>query len=273
MSSLSSAWQGFRDVLRFDNRMQLLLNRSLFRHTGLTVYKMQGREFVVDHGAGDQNGTRACIVSDMYRRFLDRMSFPRPAVVLDLGANGGGFPLMLALHGIPITKVVSIELNPNTFARMQMNITNNLEESEVKTINAAVCGEARTFEVTLGRGSTSDSVTKAQVQFNGRGKPYQIPGITLDDIWHNWFDKNATVDICKMDIEGSEYEIFFSDTHHFAKRFRYLILEIHPNPQRSKQDVIQAIEGLGFKPLLPRDGLVGLHDVYAFENQAVLNGS
>ena len=51
------------------------------------------------------------------------MTLDAPANVLDLGANNGGFPLLLHTSGIELKKVVSVEFNPRTFARLNFNLT------------------------------------------------------------------------------------------------------------------------------------------------------
>jgi tRNA1(Val) A37 N6-methylase TrmN6 len=57
----------------------------------------------------------------MYREYLPFFTFSGPARVLDLGANGGGFPLMLRLAGIDLARVVSVEMDPMTFLRLQQS--------------------------------------------------------------------------------------------------------------------------------------------------------
>lgn len=100
MNTLATRLNGLKAVWPFDNRWQLIINRTLFRGTGLAVYKLDGREILVDHRGGDENGTRLCFVSDMYKKYLKVMRLSGPINVLDLGANGGGFPLMLVTAGV-----------------------------------------------------------------------------------------------------------------------------------------------------------------------------
>lgn len=112
------------------------------------VYRKDGLDILVDHGGGDENGTRACIATDMYRRYLPLFNLPGPVRVLDLGANGGGFPLMLKLAGVSLARVVSIEMSPLTFSRLQLNLATNLGSTAV-AINAAICGPRSASRVSL----------------------------------------------------------------------------------------------------------------------------
>ena len=89
-------FQGLAELLYFDNWPLLILHRAFFRSNPLTVYRKNGRDFLIDYEGGDHFGTRACIATDMYRRYFSVLP-QKPLRVLDIGANGGGFSLSLAL--------------------------------------------------------------------------------------------------------------------------------------------------------------------------------
>jgi hypothetical protein len=149
--SLTSKLNGFKEIWYFDNRWQLLINRLFFRRERINIYRLKGMNILVDHLAGDANGAREIIVSPMYRQFIPEMKLASPVNVLDIGANNGGFPLMLRANNIALKKVVSVEFNPNTFMRMRFNLERNAG-CEFTGLNAAICGEARSLEVSLGEG-------------------------------------------------------------------------------------------------------------------------
>jgi FkbM family methyltransferase len=244
---------GCRDIWRFDNRWQLLLNRLLFRHTSLTVYKLHGREIIVDHDSDDANGTRQCLVSPMYRRFLNSLQFPAPIDVLDLGANGGGFALLLLEMGITLRKIVCVEMNPLTSTRAHLNVSHNVR-SEYKVINAAVCGTSRELELTLGSGGTAESIYQRPENLgHGIKRTCLIQGITLDDIARQEFSAGRTVSICKMDVEGAEFEIFFRPGHELIRRVQYLIIEVHPDEQRKKAELMARLQDLNFTEMMNPD--------------------
>ena len=125
MKSILSKIQGIYEILSFDNRWEILFNRLLFPKTGLIVYRRKNVEVLIDHLAGDVNGMRMCLVSDMYYRYVKKMNLPSKLSVFDIGANSGGFPLMLKLNNFEIENLTCVEMNPNTFARLQLNIQKN----------------------------------------------------------------------------------------------------------------------------------------------------
>jgi FkbM family methyltransferase len=251
---------GFLSILQFDNRWELIFNRLFFRRN-LNVYKYKGMEILIDHNGGDACGTRLCLVSDMYRQFLGYMSLPDEIIVCDIGANGGGFSLMLKASGLEINKLVCIEMNPNTWSRLMFNINNNFS-CKRECLNLAIGGQDRELEVYLGKGSTSDSIFTRQNE--GRDlKKYKIPVYTFDHIYKEYYGNNQIIDICKIDIERAEYELFFNTGHNAVKWCRYLLMEIHNNKEKSRNELIHEIREIGFIQTAASQD----EEVYLFENK------
>lgn len=235
---------------QFENRLPLILTRTLFPRENLFVYRYRGVELLTDLKGGDANGAREVLTSPMYRRFLPRMKLHGELNIFDIGANNGGFPLLLASSGFTVRKVVSVELNPNTFLRLRFNLERNLT-GEVVALNAALCGDERRLKIALGDGSSGDSIYNGAAETGS--KTFEIAGRTFDDIYEEYFGEEV-VDICKMDIEGAEFEVFAHPAHRTLARCRYLIIEIHEGDGRHPGQVIDTIERLGFVRQSPDDG-------------------
>jgi FkbM family methyltransferase len=240
--SLNTKLAGFRDIMVFDNWPTLLLKRFIDRRAGLIVYQKKGLEILIDHRGGDEAGTRCCITSNMYRRYLPLFSLPKSSRVLDLGANGGGFPLMLKLAGIGLGRVVCVEMNPLTYSRLLVNLTTNIGPSTV-AINAAVCGMQPNSEVLLkhSRGGTGESI------YGNRHDPstahVAVRTTTLQALYEEYFG-DEFLDICKIDIEGAEYDVLDSCPDEVIRRIRYLVIEFHDAFRTPA--VIEKIVRLGF---------------------------
>lgn len=233
--------RGFKEVWQFDNRFSLIFTKTFFPREKLHIYHYKGLDILIDHFAGDANGAREILTSPMYRRFFPQMKLDGAINVLDLGANNGGFPLLLQVNKIPLKKVVSVELNPKTFVRLRFNLERNLHCSVV-ALNAAICGKNELLKLTLGEGSVSDSIYNAPPS---QGQSYEVEGLTLDEVWARHF-RDETVDICKIDIEGAEFDLFFQPSHQSLRKCRYLIMEIHERDGRKAEDILPRIENLGF---------------------------
>ena len=226
---------------QFENRLPLILTRALFPAENLYVYRYRGVEMLTDLKGGDANGAREVLTSPMYRRFLPQMKLQGELNVFDIGANNGGFPLLLATNGLILKKVVSIELNPNTFLRLRFNLERNIG-GEIVVLNQAICGESRLIEVSLGAGSVSDNIYNHATQ--DAGGNFAIQGRTFDEVFSEHFG-DETVDVCKIDIEGAEFEVFATPSHQKLQQCRYLIMEIHDDAKSG--NLISTLDKLGLR--------------------------
>jgi FkbM family methyltransferase len=238
---------GVKEIWRFDNHWQLVLSRLFFPSEKINIYRFKGLEILEDHSAGDANGAREVLTSPMYRQFLALMNLPGEINVLDLGTNNGGFPLLLKSENIQIKKLVCVEFNPQTFSRMRFNIERNFD-CEFIGLNVAVCGENKEIEIALKAGSTDDSIYSNQ----SNGKTYRLRGLTFDEIFRQTFAAQI-VDLCKIDVEGAEFEILGGLDCQNLKYCRYLLMEIHHDKNRDRSAVMQKLNSLGFEEINGED--------------------
>ncbi len=243
--SVLNKFIGLRALWRFDNRWQLIFDRLIRPRADVAVYRLGEMEFLIDHDAGDHNGTRLCLISNIYTRFLPQMSLGKSISVFDLGANGGGFPLMLVQQGKRPEPLVCVEMNPNTFRRLQYNIGRNIPNRST-AINAAVCATRQQFRLSLGRGDISDSIYRSGDSAEPGKSDYTIEGYTFDDLFQRHFDAGP-IDICKMDIEGAEYEVLEGSAHECLKCCRYLIVELHETSEERLRNFRERLTAAGFE--------------------------
>jgi FkbM family methyltransferase len=262
--SLSTKINGIKDIWQFDNRWHLIFTRLFFPDEQLMFYKFRNVEFVTDHLAGDANGAREILTSNMYKDFLPLMKLPEKIKVLDLGANNGGFPLLLKSAGIKIEKLVCVELNPQTFSRLQFNINRNFENG-FYVENSAVTGTERIVEIKMGRGGVDNNIYQND---SSEGELLKFKGITFDGIFTEYFD-GQIVDLCKMDIESAEFEIFENNNHNKIKNCRYLLMEIHHNKQNNRKIVIDRLTELEFTEIDGENKDGNTHYVHLFENKNI----
>ena len=262
---LSTKLAGLRAVLAFDNWPMLLVGRLFDRRAGMVIYRKRGLEILVDHQGGDEVGTRLCIATDMYTRYLPHFSLAGPLRVLDLGANGGGFALMLRIEGFEFERVVCVEMNPSTWRRLLLNVTANIGSAAV-AINAAVCGREQGGEILIAasRGGTSESMYAGAE--DGAQQRVAVPAVTLSALYDRYFSPHP-VDICKVDIEAAEYEAFDATPDDVLRRMRYLIVEFH-DPERAPA-VIARLAAMGFEPIAAERHRIGaLAEIRAFRGPA-----
>jgi FkbM family methyltransferase len=222
---LKTRFGGLKAILAFDNWPMLVLGRVFDRKTGFVVYRKNGIEILIDHHGGDEVGTRMCITSGMYRKYLPIFKLSGRVNLLDLGANGGGFPLMLRLEGIDVAHVVCVEMDPLTALRLAVNLNTNLGFSAL-AINAAVCDLPEGSEIRLepSRGNTGRSLFTGQVD---RTVPAVVVRTTTFQSLYDRYFANRVVDICKIDIEAAEYGVIDSIADDVLKKIRFLFIEFH----------------------------------------------
>jgi FkbM family methyltransferase len=237
-----------RVFLQFDNWPTLLLNRVFDRETGLVVYRKGGLEILIDHRGGDQNGTRACLTTDMYKRYLPKIDRGGPRRVLDLGSNGGGFPLMLRLAKVDLAQVVCVEMNRPTWLRLLVNPATNMGD-KATGLNAAVSGMPADSEILLepSRGGTGLSVDRNRA--DSSAPHVAVRTTTLEALYEQYF-KGYDIDICKIDIEGAEYEVLGSSSDRVLEKIRNLIIEFHDPGQTPA--CVSRLLGLGFTEITDR---------------------
>jgi FkbM family methyltransferase len=225
INRLKNWLSGLLDLFKFDNALQLVVNRLFFRTRSLVVYRLKGMDILVDHAGGDQSGTRDCLVTDMYRRHFRHLPRGKPLNVMDLGANGGGLTLSLAVEGFTLRSLLCVEMNPSTFSRLQFNIARNIRAERTLVLNAAAFDRDGEISVQLGQGGTNDSLFAA---VDG-GRKMTIPARSLQSLLTEGFNEDA-VDFCKIDVEGAEFQLLLAAPKDCLSRLRWLCVEIHPTP-------------------------------------------
>lgn len=260
--SISNKIKGLKEIWHFENHWYLAITKFFFPKEEISIYRYKGLKVLIDHSAGDANGAREILTSDMYRMYLNELKLDGKINVLDLGANNGGFPLLLESEGFELNKIVCVELNPNTFSRLRFNLEANFD-ANVKAINCAVCGTSRELEINLGSGGASDNIYQTQNLANS--KTYKVKGKTFNQIYDENFG-NESVDICKMDIEGAEFELFDNENSSKIKNCKYLLIEIHHEKDRRREPVLKKLSELNFKEISGEDKKEEKHYVHFFAN-------
>jgi FkbM family methyltransferase len=222
------------------------------------VYRKGDVRFLVDRAGGDQYDLIECVARDMYSRHFPHLTKGCPLRVLDLGANSGGFGLALILSGFEIERIVAVEMNLRTHARLVFNLVNNIG-AKASLVHAVVCETNRSIRVADNNGWAGNSIYH---QYLTDTTSIEVAGITLDELTSTYF-KNHRVDILKMDIEFAEYEVLFSETCKSIVQYDYLLIEIHVDEHHKEKTLIRRLDELNFEMLAGNRG----DGVYFFGNR------
>lgn len=164
-------------------------------------------------------------------------------VIVDCGANIGLATIYFKLV-FPNARITSIEANPATFRFLETNINSN-GLSGVEPMNVAVVGGDET-EVSLAFGEAGDLRATRMKELHGKASGAKsevvVRAVRLSTLLPE------SVDLLKMDIEGSEHDVI-DDITPFFDRIKNVILEYHYAPsgdRRSLGEFITLMENAGF---------------------------
>jgi len=123
-------------------------------------------------------------------------------ILIDCGAsNGAAIPDLTKQFG-PFDKIFAIEANPNCVKELSNKNINNIE-----ILNAAVSTIADTIKLYLGEHFTESSILLSKTTGNLDTDRYvEVESIDFND----WLKANISMDdtvVCKMDIEGAEFDV------------------------------------------------------------------
>lgn len=153
------------------------------------------------------------------KKIKDLINISNSPVILDAGANIGCSPLYFASF-FTNSKVIALEPFPDTFSILKNNLIVN--NPEILSLKAALWSRKSSidFDFTFRDGKEWSIKTLE----NPKGK---IKAIGLMDIEKTY--KIKEIDILKVDIEGSEFEVFLnSETNcSMLPNIKSIVMEIH----------------------------------------------
>ena len=263
--SIPTKVAGFLACLKFDNPLQLIVSRLIFRKSRFVAHRWNGLQFIADQEGGDECGLRPCLVEGMYDPFIQATGIFQshaPLNIADFGANAGGFSLLFAMPTVKIKKLIAVEMNPLTPARMRLNLLTNFGPKAIP-INAAVGGCSMSLNVPFTSGGTGDRIHLSR---SADDSSFSVPMRTLDDLLNAEFP-GQKIDLLKMDIEGCEWDVLETGQCERLRDCHHLLIEVHPHSGRGITDFQKAVKPYGLELREVRNA--GAEDVFLFSQNAI----
>ncbi len=196
--------------------------------------------------------------SDLFviREIFKRTVYGKPpkGIVLDLGANIGAYSLYAARTA---KHVYAFEPESSNYTQLLKNCELN-RALPIHAFKKAVGGENRSGMLSLAvvnKGasslvhSRSDKVETAEVLSLDHA-------LSLCGLTH--------VDFLKIDIEGSEYELFEKASIHTLRRIDAIVMEMHRVSGKRFRDIVTKLRDAGFKTKRSRTRLLfGMNILHA----------
>jgi FkbM family methyltransferase len=242
--------RGLQSNLRFSNRFQLVYDRIFRRDLPLTHYIWKKHfVFICNSKLGDHIALQECFCERVYDAFLDRCQFISNHVTyVNIGANIGAFDLLLVERGLTIEAGLAVELNPRTVARCLVNLqSNGLFLTQV--VNAGVAGSNGHIMFHPCEFSVADSIFTPQ----SKGGGMQVELLTLQTLLERHAGHFQQFDLLKLDCEQAEYAIIRLTPPSLLRKFRYLIVEFHTEPENEFLEAAYSkLKEAGFVPFQNR---------------------
>jgi FkbM family methyltransferase len=179
--------------------------------------RVQGIEFPVSVRKGTSDGAvlAQCLIETQY----DFDPNFEPKVILDLGANIGCAAVYFA-NRWPNAKIVSVEPVLDNF---RMLVSNVRMYSNVVPIHAAI--NHADGDVVISVPGTDFWAASVRAKGKSDGNAHTVRGITIDTLLKE--NRLELIDIVKIDIEGSEVDVFSRGPLNWLMRTRLVVIELH----------------------------------------------
>lgn len=148
--------------------------------------------------------------------------------ILDCGANIGLFSLLYAKK-YPDAKIIAIEPEPENYKVLLMNIKDN---SRITAIQNGVWYKESGLKIIPRDTGAYGFMVQECVH-----EKAEVNGISINKLIKQY--GFPSIDILKMDIEGSELEVITNDSSVWLKKTKIIILETHERIKPGSEKVIE----------------------------------
>jgi FkbM family methyltransferase len=190
---------------------------------------------------------RDVFLSAHYWRLFDLLDDP-PQLVVDLGAHCG--------HFVVLSELIAEERFGHSAAQYILfeGLTEMVENIRATLRDTGLTGRCEVVHGLVGlrsgkahlRGRPTNMLESSAVSGIGAVRGEEVSYIDL----LTRLPEGQMIDILKVDIEGSEYDLV-ENYPHLLERARVVAMEIHPVPGRSVDRMLQSLESAGLRPCLP----------------------
>lgn len=187
--------------------------------------------------------------------FIDRQyEIPyafEPKTIIDAGANIGLSALYFA-DRFPLASIVALEPDKDNFEIAVQNTRNN---SRIKMMQKGVWNKNVFLEIiNPAAGENSFMVKETEIKTPN--------SITSTDIATIIFEQNwPAIDILKIDIEGSEKELFSDNFEKWIPKTRVIFVEVHDEMKKGcSKSVFKAISQYNFRFMMQHENLIFINE-------------
>jgi FkbM family methyltransferase len=143
--------------------------------------------------------------------------------IVDAGANVGLFAIWAARE-VPSAQILSLEPCAPTFEILEKNIDQNNLQKQIRVFQCALAAQTgRRFLRGEGESPHRSLVLEGTPVLSEHVLP--VPSLSLADFLKA--EQLEAIDLLKMDIEGSEWEVLLSTSPDVLGKIQHIVLEYH----------------------------------------------
>ena len=171
-----------------------------------------------------------------------------PQIILDLGANVGYASVFFAKK-YPQAEIFALEPEKSNYDALIKNTSNYKQIHPLKGAIYSETKEMNVIDINLGEWGMI-------IGDNGDENSQKTKAYSMNDLLKLWNLENKFIDIVKIDIEGSEKELFEADTF-WLNNVRVLFIETHDRMKKGcTKAVMKKLVDYDFDMSVIGDGLV-----------------
>ena len=164
--------------------------------------------------------------------------------ILDVGAHKGNFALY-AMSEAEAT-VTCYEPHPRTFKLLSLNLDRFGSGEAVNAGIGSRDGQATLHEIAGNTGQSSLDYDRADVR-GTISRTFTVDVLALSEAIER---AGGEIDLCKIDVEGAEYDILLDSPVEVVKRLRRIVMELDPfsptDASVTRDDLIAHLQRAGY---------------------------
>lgn len=184
------------------------------------------------------NTTDSLVFNQVFQnKEYDFKCFLEPTYIIDAGANIGLAAIYFA-NKFKNANIICLEPDENNFLLLKRNTE---KYSKIKAVKSAIWHRKCFVEVKdYGYGEWGYMIEESY-----RGDTSYTSSVSVDDVMKE--NEMKIIDIMKMDIEGSEKEVFSENYENWLPKTRYIVIELHDSMRKgSSKAFFKAITKYNF---------------------------
>lgn len=165
-------------------------------------------------------------MSDAYLVELLKTYLPKNAVVVDIGANIGMFPIRLLLEQ-PDIRFYSYEPLPNNYSILHENVSGTpFTQNRISIFNKAVVGKKQdNLKIYFNKNQNFTDSSSLISGFENNYDSLPIACTTLEELYAE--EKLPYISLLKLDCEGSEFSILYDTPVGLINKIPFIVVETH----------------------------------------------